>query len=38
MERPAELSFGTGIYSFPAAAKLLARHQLGCSPAPFDIG
>jgi uncharacterized protein (DUF433 family)/DNA-binding transcriptional MerR regulator len=27
MGQPAELSFGTGIYSFPAAAKLLSRHQ-----------
>jgi uncharacterized protein (DUF433 family)/DNA-binding transcriptional MerR regulator len=33
MERPAELSFGTGIYSFPAAAKLLSRHHPGLSPA-----
>jgi len=32
MERPAELSFGTGIYSFPAAAKLLARRQPGLQP------
>lgn len=29
MGRPAELSFGTGIYSFPAAAKLLSRHHPG---------
>jgi uncharacterized protein (DUF433 family) len=29
MERPAELSFGTGIYSLPAAAKLLSRHHPG---------
>jgi uncharacterized protein (DUF433 family)/DNA-binding transcriptional MerR regulator len=33
MGRPAELSFGTGIYSFPAAAKLLSRHHPGLSPA-----
>jgi uncharacterized protein (DUF433 family)/DNA-binding transcriptional MerR regulator len=32
MGRPAELSFGTGIYSFPAAAKLLAKHQPGLQP------
>ena len=32
MEHPAELSFGTGIYSFPAAAKLLARRQPGLQP------
>ena len=32
MDRPAELSFGTGIYSFPAAAKLLARRQPGLQP------
>jgi uncharacterized protein (DUF433 family)/DNA-binding transcriptional MerR regulator len=29
MGRPAELSFGTGIYSFPAAAKLLPLHHPG---------
>jgi uncharacterized protein (DUF433 family)/DNA-binding transcriptional MerR regulator len=29
MRQPAELSFGTGIYSFPAAAKLLAKHHPG---------
>jgi uncharacterized protein (DUF433 family)/DNA-binding transcriptional MerR regulator len=29
MEEPAELSFGTGIYSFPAAAKLLAKRHPG---------
>jgi uncharacterized protein (DUF433 family)/DNA-binding transcriptional MerR regulator len=33
MGQPAELSFGTGIYSFPVAAKLLSRHQPGLSPA-----
>ena len=32
MEHPAELSFGTGIFSFPAAAKLLARRQPGLQP------
>ena len=31
--QPAELSFGTGIYSFPAAAKLLSRRHPGLSPA-----
>jgi uncharacterized protein (DUF433 family) len=29
MGQPAELSFGTGIYSFPAAARFLARRQPG---------
>jgi uncharacterized protein (DUF433 family) len=29
MGQPAELTFGTGIYSFPAAAKLLAKHHPG---------
>ena len=29
MSQPAELSFGTGIYSFPAAAKLLAKRHPG---------
>ncbi len=29
MRQPAELSFGTGIYSFPAAAKLLAKRHPG---------
>jgi uncharacterized protein (DUF433 family)/DNA-binding transcriptional MerR regulator len=33
MGEPAELSFGTGIYSFPAAAKLLSRRHPGLSPA-----
>lgn len=33
MRQPAELTFGTGIYSFPAAAKLLSRHHPGLSPA-----
>lgn len=33
MGQPAELSFGTGIYSFPAAAKLLSRRHPGLSPA-----
>jgi hypothetical protein len=32
MEHPAEVSFGTGIFSFPAAAKLLARRQPGLQP------
>jgi uncharacterized protein (DUF433 family)/DNA-binding transcriptional MerR regulator len=32
MGEPAELSFGTGIYSFPAAAKLLAKRQPGLRP------
>ena len=32
MGQPAELSFGTGIYSFPAAAKLLAKRQPGLQP------
>jgi uncharacterized protein (DUF433 family)/DNA-binding transcriptional MerR regulator len=33
MGQPAELSFGTGIYSFPAAAKLLSRRHPGLSSA-----
>ncbi len=32
MGEPAELSFGTGIYSFPAAARLLAKRQPGLQP------
>jgi len=33
MGQPGELSFGTGIYSFPAAARLLSARQPGLSPA-----
>jgi len=33
MSQPAELSFGAGIYSFPAAAKLLARRHPGLKAA-----
>jgi uncharacterized protein (DUF433 family) len=32
MKQPAQLSFGTGIYSFPAAAKLLAKRHPGLRP------